>query len=747
MAGRKSIAKREKAIRKAMGGYKAPEKNKSRGDTHSRGKSHSRGTRYASFYYSSDDYTVTGTFSYSGKGFGFCTPDPEYRGRLAAMGVEDIFIPPRKAMGAMTGDRITVNVQFRQERGVTKTEGEVTSVEYLCDSIVGTVHVGRGYAYFTPDAKRYGVNVYVPMKDIENSGARDGYKVEIVPSGEEFFTRTRSITVHGPHDMPYFDTEGRIACVFGDSLTKDANYAAILHSSGIRTEFPESVLRHADEASKQEISADGRHDLRDRIIFTIDGAGAKDLDDAVSLEKTESGWILGVHIADVSHYVTQGSATHEEAVLRGTSVYFTDKVVPMLPESLSNGACSLNAGTDKYALSAEITLDRDGKRTGTRVFKSVIRSAVRGVYDEVNDIFEKGAASEFAEKYAAVLPMLDDMHALYKILAENSLNRGVLELEDTEAVILLDETGHPTDVVRRERGDGEKLIEQFMLQANMGVAEVLKALALPCLYRTHEKPDKEKMKSFAIFAHNLKLNTRGILAADGDMSEIGEYELAQKLTAILKESEERGISSMVSHMLLRSMMKAKYQAVCMPHFGLGADTYCHFTSPIRRYPDLFVHSVITAALAKTGLGELNAQSDVPPGCVQNFVNAAASRGESSTECEIRAQGAEREIEDLYMALYMADKVGGTFHVTVSSVIRSGMFVQCDNLVEGFVPAAFFPNAKINEDFMTLTCGEKVYTLGTQLDVTLTDVDVPTGKITFEPYRGDGVKSEKFVWEN
>ena len=230
------------------------------------------------------------------------------------------------------------------------------------------------------------------------------------------------------------------------------------------------------------------------------------------------------------------------------------------------------------------------------------------------------------------------------------------------------------------------------------------------------------------------------------MSEIGEYEIAMKLMQILEESEERGISSMVSHMLLRSMMKAKYQSVCQPHFGLGADIYCHFTSPIRRYPDLFVHSVITAALAKTGLTELNAQSDVTPDCVQNFVNIAAARGESSTECEIRAQGAEREIEDLYMALYMADKVGETFRVTVSSVIRSGMFVQCDNLVEGFVPAAFFPNAKINEDFMTLTCGDKVYTLGTQLDVTLTDVDVPTGKITFEPYREDGVKSERFVWE-
>ena len=744
MAGRKSKVKREKAIKKAMGGYKASAKNTNRSEK-GNAAHRSAAPRYSTFY-ASDDMVITGTFSYSGKGFGFCMPDPEFRDQLAAMGIDDIFIAPRKTMGAMTGDRVTVEASFRQDRGVTKSEGEVTSVEHLCDSIVGTLHVQQGYAYFTPDAKRFGVIVYIPMKDVENSGAKDGYKVEVVPSGEPYFTRTRSITVRGPHDMPYFDTEGRISTVFGDSLTRDANYAAVLHSSGIRTEFPESVLLHADEASKQEITAEGRHDLRNEIIFTVDGAGAKDLDDAISLKKTETGWVLGVHIADVSHYVTQGSATHEEAVLRGTSVYFTDKVVPMLPESLSNDACSLNAGTDKYALSAEITMDAQGKRLSTRVFKSIIRSTVRGVYDEVNDIFEKGDGSEFAEKYAPVREMLDNMHELYEILAKNSLSRGVLELEDTEAVILLDEAGHPVDVVRRERGDGEKLIEQFMLQANMGVAEVFKSRSLPCLYRTHEKPDKDKMKSFAIFVHNLKLNTHGILQADGDMADVSEYDLAMKLMQILEESEQKGISSMVSSVMLRSMMKARYESVCKPHFGLGAETYCHFTSPIRRYPDLFVHSVITAVLAKTGLTELNAESPVTPDCVQNFVNVAASRGESSTECEIRAQSAEREIEDLYMALYMADKIGQQFRVTVCSVIRSGMFVQCENLVEGFVPAAFFPNSRINEDFMTLTCGDKVFTLGTQLDVTLTDVDVATGKITFEPYREDGVKSEKYTWE-
>lgn len=678
---------------------------------------------------------ITGTFSYSGRGFGFCVPDSEYN-------LEDVFIPPRKTMGAMTGDRVTVELSprdgFSSRPG--STEGEVTSVEYKTNSIIGTLHTGQGYSYVTPDAKRFGVNIYIPEKDVEVSGAKDNDKIEVVPSEEEFFTRTKSITVRGPHDMPYFDTAGRISTVFGSSLSRDANYSAILYSAGIRTEFPEPVLRHADEVSGQPISSENgtctRVDLRGKPILTIDSAGAKDLDDAVSLEKTESGWILGVHIADVSHYVRQGTPTEEEAVLRGTSVYFTDKVVPMLPEALSNDACSLNAGTDKYALSAEITLDENGHRTGTRIYKSILRSTVRGVYSEVNDIFEKGEASEFAEKYREVLPMLTDMYALYKILKANEEKRGVMELEDAEAVILLDETGKPVDIVRRERGDGEKLIEQFMLQANMGVAETLNSLHLPCLYRIHEKPDTEKIRTFAAFAHNVGLDIRGLTR--DDLENMTATELSDRLMAILNDAKERGIGAIVSSVLLRSMMKAKYVSHCSPHFGLGAEKYCHFTSPIRRYPDLFVHTVITETLEKTGLTELTGGAPFENDPVANLTRIAEDRGVSSTDCEIRALNAERDIEDLYMALYMADRIGEVFSVTVSSVIRSGMFVQCENLVEGFVPASFYPGSKINEDLMTLTCGREVYSLGSPLKVRLTDVDLSAGKITFEPYREDGI---------
>lgn len=730
---RTSMKKREKQIARSMGKYKS--KTTAKTGRSRRANDPDRFAAYASEKVytvrenkrsrrrSGEDTFIFGTFSYSGKGFGFCVPDPEY-------GMDDVFIAPRKTMGAMTGDRVRVKV-YEDYSG--RNEGEVVSAEYSADSIIGTLYVRRGYSYVIPDSKRWGVCIYVPEKDVENSGAADGYKVEVCPSGEPYFTRTRSITVRGPKNMPYFDTPGRITRVFGSALSKDANYAAILHSAGIRTTFPESALSYADKVAEEAIIPDGRVDLRGKLILTIDGAGAKDLDDAISLEMRDGKRILGVHIADVSHYVRQNTPTEEEARLRGTSVYFTDKVVPMLPESLSNGACSLNAGEDKYALSAEITLDEDGNRISTRIFKSIIRSSLRGVYSEVNDLFDAGENSEFHEKYKAAYPMLLEMRRLYLQLKEKSERRGVLELEDSEAVILLNDAGQPVDIVRRERGDGEKLIEQFMLQANMGVAEVLSSLTLPCLYRIHEEPSEEKMKNFALFAHNVGLDTRGITIPEDMGTKERAAVLTRGLADILKEAGERGISGIISEVMLRSMMKAKYQAVRAPHFGLGVETYCHFTSPIRRYPDLFVHTVITTVLEKTGFDSLSAGSDAAAArsAVPHLEKCADERGISSSDCEVRAQNAEREIEDMYMTLYMADKVGETFAGAVSGVIRSGIFVRLDNLVEGFVPATSFPGAKINDQLMTMYHEGKVYTLGTRIEVVLADADISTGKITFD----------------
>jgi len=726
---RKNVKKRERAISRAMGkrGKKQnPALEAWENASHVREKKKKAGRVYASDDARDSRAVISGTFSYSGRGFGFVTPDEGF-------GTEDVFIPPRETGGAMTGDRVSVSLK---RAGTDGPEGEVLSVEHVNRSIIGTLHLGRGWATVTPDARRFGVEIAVPVKDAELAGAKDGWKVEVVPSEEPFFTRNHGRDFTAPADMPRCDTVGRIAAAFGNGLTKEANYAAILASTGIRTEFPESVLAYADEAAREEIVlTPDRVDLRERVIFTIDGAGAKDLDDAISLEKTADGWVLGVHIADVSHYVRPDSPAEVEARLRGTSVYFTDKVVPMLPESLSNGACSLNAGEDKYALTAEMTLDREGCRRGTRIFKSIIRSRVRGVYTEVNDLFEHGEDSPFAEKYREVLPTLFEMKTLYAILAERAKARGVLALEDAEAVILLDDEGRPSDIVRAERGDGEKLIEQFMLEANMGVAETLLSLGLPGLYRVHEKPDREKVAAFAAFVSALGISARGITPAGPEKREPTPRELLLKFGAILDDAEARGMKPTVSQVLLRSMMKAKYQSVCAPHFGLAAEKYCHFTSPIRRYPDLFVHSVITAAFEKTGLDHLGGDVTVPGHPAAYFEDAAYERGLSSSDCELRALEAERGIEDLYMTLYMADRIGEEFDVTVTSVTKNGMFVSTDKLVEGFVPASAFPVAKTDEERMTLTVGRRVYTLGSRLCVKLTEADVSARRITFAPVLG------------
>ena len=676
-------------------------------------------------------------FSYSGRGFGFAVPnEPEN-----SLG-EDIFIAPRASMGAMTGDLVQVKV-FRRPGSGHSAEGEVTAVlERTADAVTGRLTIGDGWAAVKPDNEKLRVLIYVPVEDCEMIGAKDGDKVEVIPDGEPYFTRTRSITIQRRKrdkydEVPFFDTKGRITTLFGPSAGREANYAAILHTSGIRTEFPPYVLQSAENSAAQPLSPAGRVDLRDKMIFTIDGADAKDLDDAISLEKTPEGdWLLGVHIADVSHYVPYESCVEKEARARGTSVYFVDKVVPMLPKSLSNGACSLNAGTDKYALSCEITLTPDGHRKHAAVYKSILRSTVRGVYSEVNDLFDAGEASPFREKYAAALPMLEEMRILYRILRDQAAGRGVMELEDAEAKILLNEEGFPVEIVRRERGDAEKMIEQFMLQANMGVAETLRAHGLPCLYRIHEEPDRDKLRAFAVYAHNLGLPTFGLTAeSSGDKMTSG---LSDKLMGILAEANKKEIGDIVSSVLLRSMMKAKYVEEPKPHFGLGAETYCHFTSPIRRYPDLFVHTVLTAVLPYAPNGRLTTGTVLPPEALpQMLAMAAPERGVSSTDTEINAQQAEWKIEDLYMALYMSDKIGQVFDVTVVSVMKFGLFVQCDNLVEGLIPAPLFEDAVVNEAFCTLRSGGTLYTLGTKMQARLVEADPANGRITFAPVEDEG----------
>ena len=631
-------------------------------------------------------------FSDSGRGFGFAEI-------LDEDGREDIFIAPDDTMGAMTGDTVLVHKFRRGEPGFTRgNEGQVTKIlERGNTEIIGTLYMQGIHGMVHPDNEKLHTEIAVRGTDLAEAKPGDKVAVRITDYGK----RRRGEFVIPP--------EGFITAVFGRADTKEANYAAILHKNGVPTHFTDEVIWEAEDMAARPITAEGRRDLRELPTLTIDGADAKDLDDAISLEKLPDGWRLYVHIADVSEYVKEGGEVDREAYARGTSVYFVDKVVPMLPVALSNGSCSLNGGVDRWALTAIIDLDGAGNPRGYDFAKSLIRSDVRGVYTEVNDLFERGRDSAFAGKYAPVLDMLFDMQTLYGILRHAANVRGQLNLESVEAKILLDEKGIAVDIVPRERGEAEMMIEQFMLAANVAAATWLTERGLPCLYRIHEDPLPEKIRAFAEFAHNMDL----------DVSGVKEGVSPRRLGQLLAEASEQGIAEVVSGVMLRSLAKAKYHEKPGGHYGLALPLYCHFTSPIRRYPDLFVHRAISHALDNTKRRPAH----------------PAESARVSSEAEVRAVTAERQIEDLYMAQYCCAHVGEEFEGTISSVCSFGVFVRTAKLFEGLIPVeALFSRrdtAVYNEKSMTLKAGSRIYRLGDSIRVRVTRAEVATGRIDME----------------
>lgn len=667
---------------------------------------------------------ISGVFRGTSKSFGFVTPDD---------GGEDIFIPAKKTAFALDGDKVLAKKTDRDNRGHKHydrdklkrgrdgklypvknearkgPEGEVVLIKERRlekESVVGiyyemTEKRGRRYypiGFVNPDSKKLPYSVFVSPTEAEKLGVKSGDKVEIR------ITR-----------FPSEKSElcGEILRNFGASHTKQANYAAILAENGIETEFDADVIEESDRLAARSIEIGDRRDLRDAVIFTIDGADAKDLDDAISLERIGEKYRLGVHIADVSEYVREGSLTDRCAMRRGTSVYFTDKVVPMLPRSLSNGACSLGGGLDRYALSAFMTLDSEGNILETELCETVIRSRVRGVYSEVNDIFLNGERSEFAEKYASVMPTLAEMLGLYKILKKRSESRGAVELDTEEAVILLDKNGIPVDICARERGDAERMIEQFMLSANEGVATFLTDMSMPCVYRVHEPPSPDKLENFISFAVGMGLDVRPLRT---------KKLYPSAFSAVLRESRKRNISAVLSSVMLRAMMKAKYSPRPEPHFGLAIDLYCHFTSPIRRYPDLSVHRIVKAVLHGEAMGERLSK-------LSGFAGESAVR---SSENELKALSAEREIDDLYKAIFMKDKIGEEFDGIISSVTSFGLFVQLPNTIEGLVPIESLDGRfSFDEKNLILSFGRTSYRLGQSVRVLISDVDIPSRRITME----------------
>lgn len=639
-----------------------------------------------------DERVTEGLFHGNARGFGFVTP---------AEGGEDIFIPATAVHGATDGDTVRVRYHaYTARRGgeEERREGEVTAILALASRyLVGTLYTGvsgfgrhrRRYAYVKADNPRIGQDVWL---EGEPQG-EDGDKVEVLLSDD----RARGL-------------HGRVSRVFGPATDRRANYEAILSALDVRTEFPEAVIREAKERAARPLSEEGRFRPENEVILTIDGAGAKDLDDAVSLRRLpRGGWLLGVHIADVSEYVTAGSETEREAMRRGTSLYFADRVVPMLPEALSNGACSLNAGEDKYALSAFLTLSEEGEIKKTEVRRTLIRSRLRGVYEEVNDLFARDKESEFYGKYRAVLPALTRMRELYAILAKRAKARGAMEFDRPEPILILDEAGDVQDIRCRERGEAERLIEQFMLTANEGVATLCLGGGIPCVYRVHERPEAGKLQEFLLYAHNL-----GLKLPQKTGEEIDGHDLA----ALLEEADEKGISRAVSYSMLRAMAKAKYSEKCTGHFGLGIANYCHFTSPIRRLSDLMTHRMIKAVLLD---GEAAAR----------YKSLASRAAEAASDTELRALEAEREIEALYKTAYLAKQEGEELDATVSGCAAFGIFAELANTCEGMIPLEDLEgDVYYDETTCSVRAGERVFTVGTPIRIRVEEADISRRRVRF-----------------
>lgn len=549
---------------------------------------------------------------------------------------QDIFVPGEMLKGALDGDEVLVKADGHK-RGEHRTGRVIKVLKRANKTVTGIVHLRKDGLVLYPDDKR----IYAHIHITDDMGVNDGERA------------VAEITEYG--DTVY----GRIIAVLGEKDDLKGCIDGMILTGGISTEFPQAAKDEAKSCTLCEDDYKGRLDLRDELIFTIDGDDARDFDDAVSIAKTETGnYILGVHIADVSHYVKPGTALDDEAYRRGTSIYLADRVIPMLPEELSNGLCSLNPNEDRLALSVIMEIDRNGGVVKHTIEKTVIRSKERMTYTNATKLLTENDA-ELQKRYAHILPALSEMRDLAEILFEKRKKRGAILFDFPEASIRVDENGRPVDIVKAERGISNGIIEEFMLCANETVAEFAYWADLPFVYRVHEQPSHDKITAFNNLIKNFGLALKG-----GKDGEIHPKSLQTVLDSVRGTPEER----MVSSNMLRSLMKAEYKTENLGHFGLSAKYYCHFTSPIRRYPDLAVHRVLKGFVS----GKVSGNADL-------YETAS-----HSSECEVKAEQLEREVDNMMKAAYMADFVGGVFDGIVSGIAGFGMFVELDNSIEGMI---------------------------------------------------------------
>ena len=637
---------------------------------------------------------LRGRFIGHSKGFGFVAPDEE--------GMDDIFIPPHEINGALNGD--TVLIRVLKETSGDRREGTVTKiVERGKTSFVGTFQANRGFGFVVPDDKKMSMDIFVAKED--TLGAVDGHKVVVEITN--WPDQVKSAT-------------GMITKILGHRNDPGVDILSIIYKHDIPPEFPEEVVEAATQVPEEITEQDliGRRDLRNETIVTIDGADAKDLDDAVTVTKNADGtYKLGVHIADVSYYVTQDSILDKEAYDRATSVYLTDRVIPMIPHRLSNGICSLNPQVDRLTLSCEMIIDSAGQVIKHEIFQSVIKTTERMTYTDVYKILEERDENpELVERYKPLIPMFELMAELAQVLRNRRMSRGAIDFDFKESKVLVQEDGWPIDIVLRERTVAERLIEEFMLVANETVAEHFHWMELPFIYRIHEDPKPEKLQRFFEFVTNFGLVIKGT----------GNSIHPKALQEILKSIEGLPEEPVISTMLLRSLQQAKYYPESIGHFGLSADYYTHFTSPIRRYPDLIVHRLIRTYLIN---------GDTSKETVVHWNSVMGEIAEHTSERERRAVDAERDTDALKKAQYMSDKIGEEFIGMVSSITNFGIFVELPNTVEGLVHISNMTDDYYRfEDRMMTMIGERTgrqFRIGDEVKIRVSNVNIEESAIDFE----------------
>lgn len=637
---------------------------------------------------------MRGRFIGHAKGFGFVTPEEE--------GMDDIFIPPYDVNGALNGD--TVLIRIAKETSGDRREGTVVKIiERSKTTFVGTFQANRGFGFVVTDDKKLNMDIYIAKED--TLGAVDGHKVVVEVTS-------------WPDDVQ--SAAGMITKILGHKNDPGVDILSILYKYGIPPEFPREVVDAAaqvpDEVTEQDLV--GRRDLRGETIVTIDGADAKDLDDAVTVTKNPDGtYKLGVHIADVSHYVREGSIIDQEAYERATSVYLTDRVIPMIPHRLSNGICSLNPQVDRLTLSCEMTIDGAGQVVQHEIFQSVIKTTERMTYTDVYKILEeRDEHPELIERYESLVPMFEQMAELAAILRKKRMARGAIDFDFKESKVLVDEDGWPTDIVLRERTVAERLIEEFMLAANETIAEHFHWMEVPFLYRIHEDPKPEKLQRFFEFVTNFGLVVKGT----------GNSVHPKALQEIIRTIEGMPEEPVISTMLLRSLQQAKYYPESLGHFGLSTDYYTHFTSPIRRYPDLIVHRLIRTYLI---------EGDTSKETIFKWQQAMDEIADHTSDRERRAVEAERDTDALKKAQFMSDKIGEEFVGMVSSVTNFGMFIELPNTVEGLVHMSNMTDDYYRfDDRHMVLIGERSgrqFHIGDEVTVRVTNVVIEESSVDFE----------------